>query len=127
MNTDFETLEMLHLLSRGFRGISNSATKGDSPMACGKWLLALAVLAALIPGAARAQFDFEIKLTASDAASDAKFGRTVSLSGDTAIVGTPNNDSAYIFGLVSRICGAYPVWAKPQVDDRAPLRSLRRS
>ena len=29
--------------------------------------------------------------------------------------------------LVSRICGAYPVWAKPQVDDRAPLRSLRRS
>ena len=31
------------------------------------------------------------------------------------------------FRLVSRICGAYPVWAKPQVDDRAPLRSLRRS
>ena len=40
---------------------------------------------------------------------------------------TDGYQMSYDFRLVSRICGAYPVWAKPQVDDRAPLRSLRRS
>ena len=39
----------------------------------------------------------QVKLTASDAASNDRFGWGVSISGNYAVIGAPNNNSAYIF------------------------------
>ncbi|ADQ91338.1 hypothetical protein BpV2_171 [Bathycoccus sp. RCC1105 virus BpV2] len=39
----------------------------------------------------------QVKLTASDAASNDQFGWGVSISGNYAVIGAPNNNSAYIF------------------------------
>ncbi|MCS5606759.1 MAG: FG-GAP repeat protein, partial [Alphaproteobacteria bacterium] len=63
----------------------------------------LPVLLAALSGIALAQFP-EDKIVASDAAVNDAFGKSVAISGDYAIVGTPNDDdgvsfsgSAYIF------------------------------
>ena len=74
------------------------------------------------------------KLTASDAATGDRFGRTVSVSGDTAVVGTFGDDdaggssgSAYIF---ERYQGGVDNWgqvAKLTASDAAVLDFFARS
>jgi len=70
----------------------------------------VAVVCWLILGIASAAsggpFDFETKITASDATADARFGGAVAISGDTAVVGAEFDDengidsgSAYVFGV----------------------------
>ncbi len=70
-----------------------------------------------------AQSTEQAKLTASDAASEDDFGRSVSISGDTAIIGSPLDDdggsssgSAYLF---VRIAGTWTEQAKLTADDAA--------
>jgi hypothetical protein len=45
------------------------------------------------------------KLTASDAAAGIRFGNSVAVSGDTAVVGAYADDSAYVFVRPSAVCG----------------------
>ncbi|MFN9811342.1 MAG: hypothetical protein ACK6CU_17120, partial [Deltaproteobacteria bacterium] len=45
------------------------------------------------------------KLTASDAAAGGFFGNSVAVSGDTAVVGAFQDDSAYVFVRTSAVCG----------------------
>ena len=45
------------------------------------------------------------KLTASDAAAGIRFGNSVAVSGDTAVVGAFEDDSAYVFVRPSAVCG----------------------
>ncbi|HEX9094372.1 MAG TPA: FG-GAP repeat protein, partial [Coriobacteriia bacterium] len=65
----------------------------------------------------------QAKLTASDGAADDQFGESVSLSGDTAVVGAPSDDdagassgSAYVF---TRSAGAWSQKAKLTASDAA--------
>ncbi|RLJ17474.1 hypothetical protein DJ031_14235 [bacterium endosymbiont of Escarpia laminata] len=67
-----------------------------------KWLpvFSLAIAILILPLTVNADFADEIKLLASDGASQDQFGWSISISGDTAIVGAPvvdNNGAAYIF------------------------------
>ncbi|MBA1443980.1 MAG: choice-of-anchor D domain-containing protein [Chromatiales bacterium] len=67
-----------------------------------KWLpvFSLAIAILILPLTANADFADEIKLMASDGANGDQFGWSISLSGDTAIVGAPvvdDNGAAYIF------------------------------
>jgi hypothetical protein len=62
------------------------------------------------------------KLTASDGASGDEFGISVSISGDTVVVGSPNDDdngrssgSAYVFG---RDQGGAGAWGQVAKTDR---------
>jgi hypothetical protein len=64
------------------------------------------------------------KLTASDGASYDEFGRSVSISGDTVVVGSPNDDdngsssgSAYVFGRDHGGDGAWGQVAKITASD----------
>jgi len=57
-----------------------------------KLLLALIVALALVNRAADARAETELKFTASDASIGDQFGRSVAISGDTAVVGAPGND-----------------------------------
>ncbi len=64
----------------------------------------------------------ETKLTASDAATGDLFGRSVALSGSTALVGSPRNDdagSAYLFGLC-----LFPPVGDINLDCRVDFRDL---
>ena len=88
--------------------------------------LVLAALAALVPGAARAQFNQETKLTASDAAAGDWFGYSVSISGDSALVGAVGNadagrdsGSAYIFQRNQGGANAWGEVAKLTASDAA--------
>ena len=88
--------------------------------------LVLAALAALVPGAARAQFNHETKLTASDAAAGDWFGYSVSISGDSALVGAVGNadagrdsGSAYIFQRNQGGANAWGEVAKLTASDAA--------
>ncbi|RDH83611.1 MAG: hypothetical protein DIZ78_13965 [endosymbiont of Escarpia spicata] len=67
-----------------------------------KWLpvFSLAIAILILPLTVNADFADEIKLMASDGASQDQFGWSISISGDTAIVGAPvvdTNGAAYIF------------------------------
>ncbi len=57
-----------------------------------KLLLALIVALALVNRATDARAQAELKFTASDASIGDQFGRSVAISGDTAVVGAPGND-----------------------------------
>ena len=60
----------------------------------------VAILITFLPAVVNADFADEIKLFASDGASQDQFGWSISISGDTAIVGAPvvdTNGAAYIF------------------------------
>ncbi|MHC4658647.1 MAG: FG-GAP repeat protein [Planctomycetota bacterium] len=68
------------------------------------WMMAIIVCLAIVVGVAQADWLEKQKLTASDAAADDGFGRSVSISGDYAIVAADGDDddgrnsgSAYIF------------------------------
>jgi hypothetical protein len=52
------------------------------------------------------------KLTASDRAGGDEFGRSVAISGDTAIIGAPENNTAYIF---SRNQGGADNWGELKI------------
>ncbi len=94
-------------VSPGQRGSSRDEGGGRSMTA--RWLLVLA-LTLLVPGLARAQTGAapdpgrETKLLASDGAADDRFGHSVSLSGDTALVGARyDDDNGMQLGLGVRL------------------------
>ncbi|MDQ3258933.1 MAG: FG-GAP repeat protein [Acidobacteriota bacterium] len=55
------------------------------------------------------QWSQQVKLTASDAAKDDKFGFSVAISGDTAVVGVANWQSAVVSAYVKRLINAIPL------------------
>ena len=64
------------------------------------FLIWAVMLALLSPGLVHAQVNEDFKLLASDGAADDKFGWSVAVSGDTAVVGAlgnPNRFRAYVF------------------------------
>lgn len=85
----------------------------------------------------------EIKLTASDGAAFDYFGVGVSLSGDTAVIGAPGDDtdkgSAYVFDLASPTVPSAPqnlqatsgdaqvtlTWEAPSSDGGSPVTNYR--
>lgn len=81
------------------------------------WLVMITIVTCFAPRSARGQCSLneEVKLTASDSAANDLFGNSVSLSGDTAVIGAWANDdagtnsgSAYVFIL------AGGVWTQQQ-------------
>ncbi|MDQ3258114.1 MAG: FG-GAP repeat protein, partial [Acidobacteriota bacterium] len=54
------------------------------------------------------QWSQQVKLTASDAAKDDKFGFSVGISGDTAVVGVANWQSAVVSAYVKRLINIVP-------------------
>ena len=84
--------------------------------------LCLLLLAACCVRSAPAQTT-QVKLTASDATAEAWFGRSVAISGDTAIAGAEGDDteevmahgSAYVFELESETPD-YDRWPPPDGD-----------
>ena len=89
-------------------------------------LVAAGLLAAVLLGVAAAAPDTEqAKLTASDAAAGDRFGISVAVSGETAVIGSPGDDdaasasgSAYVF---VRSGGTWSQQAKLTASDAAAI------
>ncbi len=71
-----------------------------------QWFASLALVLAYTATTQAAPFDTETKITAADAAADDWFGRSVAISGNTALVGARRDDdggsdsgSAYLFDV----------------------------